>query len=89
VDGGFITDGVFVEPGGHGAVAFEPVDAAFHCVALLVQDGVEGRRSSALPSLRAAIRILIGRAGLRLTADDLAELSGRPRDRSVATEQLG
>lgn len=37
----------------------------------------------------AAIRILIGRAGLRLTADDLAELSGRSRGRSVATERLG
>jgi hypothetical protein len=35
VDGGFVADGELVIPGGDGAVALEPVDAAFDGVALL------------------------------------------------------
>ena len=35
-NGGQVADSEFVEAGGHGAVALEPVDAALHGVALLV-----------------------------------------------------
>ena len=38
-DGGFVADGEFVVPGGDGAVAFEPVDAALDGVALPVESG--------------------------------------------------
>jgi hypothetical protein len=36
MDGGLVADGEFVISGGHGSVAFEPVDATFHGMALLV-----------------------------------------------------
>jgi hypothetical protein len=47
VEGGFVADGEFVVPGGDGAVALEPVDAAFHGVPLLVLLLVEGPGSAA------------------------------------------
>jgi hypothetical protein len=50
VDGGFVADGELVVAGGDGAVAFEPADAAFDGVALLVQAGVEGGRPAAVPA---------------------------------------
>jgi hypothetical protein len=50
-----------VEAGGHGAVAFESIDAAFHEVARLVDAGVEGR-------VNAGRRV--GRAGRHRRAPD-------------------
>ena len=47
VEGGLVADGELVVPGRDGAVALEPVDAAFHGVALLVPLGVEGRAPAA------------------------------------------
>ncbi len=44
VDGRFVANGEFVEAGGHAAVTFEPVDAAFHRRASTVVDGGEGGR---------------------------------------------
>jgi hypothetical protein len=35
MDCGFVADGEFVVSGGHGTVAFEPVDPTFHGVAAL------------------------------------------------------
>ena len=39
MDACFVADGEFVEAGGEGAVAFEPVDAALDGVAGVVVDG--------------------------------------------------
>jgi len=50
VDGGFVPDGELVVAGGDGAVALEPVNAAFDGVALLVQFLVEGRRTASGPA---------------------------------------
>ena len=47
VDGGLVADGELVVAGGDGAVAFEPVDAAFDGVALLVAFRVERGRTAA------------------------------------------
>ena len=47
VQGGFVPDGEFVVAGRDGAVALDAVDAAFDCVALLVDVGVEGGRAAA------------------------------------------
>ena len=63
MDDGFVADGEFVEPGGDGSVAFEPVDVAFHRVALLVDVGIEGWWTAALRPLLAAVGILVGLAG--------------------------
>ena len=53
VDGGLVADGEFVVSGGQGAVAFEPVDAAFDGVALLVEVGSKvGGRPPLDPFLR-------------------------------------
>ena len=46
LDGGFAADGQLVVAGGDGAVALEPVDPAFHGVALLVPVRVEHRRAA-------------------------------------------
>lgn len=48
MDGGFVAYGELGVEGRHGAVAFEPVDAAFHGVALFVDLGVEGGALTAL-----------------------------------------
>lgn len=50
VDGGLVADGEFVVPGCDGAVAFEPVDAAFHGMTGTVVAGVEGERTTAAAS---------------------------------------
>jgi hypothetical protein len=63
VDGGFVAGGEFVVAGGHGAVAFEAVDAALHGVALLVDAGVEARWSAALGPFLAPVGVLVGLAG--------------------------
>jgi hypothetical protein len=60
VDGGLVADGEFVVPGGRGAVAFEPVDAALHGVALLVDLRVEGRWPAAVGPQLAPGSVLIG-----------------------------
>jgi hypothetical protein len=60
--GGFVADGEFVVPGGDGAVAFEPVDAALDGVALLVDLPVEGGWSAALGAQLAAVGVLVGLA---------------------------
>jgi hypothetical protein len=60
VECGPVAHGEFVVSRRDGAVAFEPVDTALHGVALLVDVRVEARGSSALRSLLAAIRGLIG-----------------------------
>ncbi len=43
VDGGFVADGELVGAGGHRTVAFEPVAATLHAMALLVGTGIECR----------------------------------------------
>lgn len=43
MDGGFVADGELVVSGGHGTVALEPVDTAFHGVSLLALLLVEGQ----------------------------------------------
>ena len=60
MDGGFVADGEFVVPGGDCAVAFEPVDAAFHGVALLVDLGVEGGWTAAFGPEPAPVGVLVG-----------------------------
>src|SRR5919198_2459726 len=62
VDGGLVSDCEFVVAGGHGAVAFEPVDAAFHGVALLVDVGVERRWPAAFGLPVASVGVLVGLA---------------------------
>ena len=59
VDGGFVADGEFVEAGGHGAVAFEPVYPALHRVAGLVAFGVEGGRTAPGPAPVLAVAGLV------------------------------
>ena len=47
LEGGLVADSELVVPGGDGAVALEPADAAFDGVALLVLLAVEGGRPAA------------------------------------------
>jgi hypothetical protein len=63
VDGGFVLDREFVVAGSDGAVAFEPVDAALHGVALSVDVRVERRWPAAGGSLLAPVGVLVGLAG--------------------------
>jgi hypothetical protein len=58
-----VAHGKLVEPGSHGAVAFEPVDAAFHGVALLVDLGVEGGAPPTGGAFRAPVGVLVALAG--------------------------
>jgi hypothetical protein len=55
VDGGLVADGELVVAGGEGAVAFEPVDAAFDGVPLLVDLSVEGGRAAAVSASPLAV----------------------------------
>lgn len=61
--GGFVADGEFVVSGGHGAVAFEPVDAALDGVALFVGFGIEGGWASTAVALGSAIAGLVAFLG--------------------------
>jgi hypothetical protein len=66
--GGLVTNGQLVVSGGHGTVALEPVDAALHRVALLVDLLVECRSTApARTALRAVD--LLGPGRSRLAAD--------------------
>jgi hypothetical protein len=56
VDGGFVSDGEFVEAGGHGTVAF---DAAFDGAALFVDLGC-GRRQRRVDHVAAGAETLVG-----------------------------
>src|SRR5262249_20270238 len=60
MDGGFVADGQLVVAGGHGPVALEPGDAAFHGMAGLVVFGVEGGRAAAGAALCPAVAGPIG-----------------------------
>src|SRR4051812_4514824 len=58
-DSGFVAHGEFVVPGGDGSVAFEPVDAAFDGVTLLVDLLVERWSATALPAPFLAVADLV------------------------------
>jgi hypothetical protein len=60
VDGGFVADGELVLAGGDGPVAFQPVDAAFHGVALLVNLGIECGRAAAGAAFALVVADLMG-----------------------------
>jgi hypothetical protein len=49
-EGGFVADGEFVVPGGHGAVLFELVDAALDSVPLPVDNGIKCGCGCTLPT---------------------------------------
>ena len=55
-----VAHGELVVPGGDGAVAFEPVDAAFHGVTQFVQGGVEGGWAAAFRALLPPVGDLVG-----------------------------
>jgi hypothetical protein len=63
VDGGFVADGELVEAGGDGTVAFEPVDAAFDGMPLLVDLAVEGGWPAAVPAPVLAVGDPVGLFG--------------------------
>lgn len=63
-DGGVVVDGKLVVPGGDGAVAFESVDGAFNCVALLVDLCVEGGRPAAWAASVLAVADLVVGSGI-------------------------
>src|SRR5207244_6788752 len=75
VDRGFVADSELVVAGGHGTVAFEPVDAAFDGVTLLVVLRAECWRAAA-------------GAALVLAVADLVSLF-RDRARYLAAAQVG
>ena len=83
MDGGLVADGELVVAGGHGPVTLEPGDPAFHCVALLVQPGVEGGRPSSGAALVLAVADLVG--FLRDGAGDAAA----PQVRAVRAGSVG
>lgn len=61
MDGGQVADGEFVEPGRHGPMLFELVDAPLDSIAVMVEDRVERRRSSAGTAAAVSARGLVGR----------------------------
>src|SRR5690606_36152704 len=63
LDGGFVAYGEFLKAGGHGAVLFEQVDAAFGGVAALVDLGGERWRPPAGPAPVTAVADLISWLG--------------------------
>jgi hypothetical protein len=64
VECGQVTHGEFVVPRGRTTVAFDPVDAALHRVALPVDRSVEGRWSATLRSLLTPVGCLVDLVGM-------------------------
>jgi hypothetical protein len=60
-----VADGELVEPGGQCPVAFEPVDAALHRMALAVVDRIEPGRPATAGPAPPSVAGLVGRFGDR------------------------
>jgi hypothetical protein len=65
VEDGLVAGSEFVVSGGHGAVAFESVDAALDGMTLPVVQGAECRRPPAMPASLGAVSGLVGFDGDR------------------------